>query len=54
MVKISELIIIKKYVNWRFYNMGISIYVIFEDFVVMVKGEEDFVVFDVKFGDDII
>lgn len=44
MVKNDGEIVIKKYVNWWFYNIGISIYVMFDDFVGMVKCGEDFVV----------
>ncbi|GAA0785297.1 polyhydroxyalkanoate synthesis repressor PhaR [Roseibium denhamense] len=53
MAKTSEPTIIKKYANRRLYNTGTSTYVTLEDLAVMVKGEEDFVVFDAKSGDDI-
>ncbi len=53
MAKTSEPTIIKKYANRRLYNTGTSTYVTLEDLAVMVKGEEDFIVFDAKSGDDI-
>ncbi|MFN7167784.1 MAG: polyhydroxyalkanoate synthesis repressor PhaR [Pannonibacter sp.] len=53
MAKTSEPTIIKKYANRRLYNTGTSTYVTLEDLAVMVKGEEDFVVFDAKTGEDI-
>ncbi|MEQ8779992.1 MAG: polyhydroxyalkanoate synthesis repressor PhaR [Roseibium album] len=53
MAKTNEPTIIKKYANRRLYNTGTSTYVTLEDLAVMVKGEEDFVVFDAKSGDDI-
>jgi polyhydroxyalkanoate synthesis repressor PhaR len=53
MAKTSEPTIIKKYANRRLYNTGTSTYVTLEDLAVMVKGEEDFVVYDAKSGDDI-
>ena len=53
MVKTSEPTIIKKYANRRLYNTGTSTYVTLEDLAVMVKGEEDFVVYDAKSGEDI-
>ncbi|WP_299477973.1 polyhydroxyalkanoate synthesis repressor PhaR [uncultured Roseibium sp.] len=53
MAKTSEPTIIKKYANRRLYNTGTSTYVTLEDLAVMVKGEEDFVVYDAKTGDDI-
>ncbi len=53
MAKNSEPTIIKKYANRRLYNTGTSTYVTLEDLAVMVKGEEDFVVFDAKSGEDI-
>jgi len=45
--------VIKKYANRRLYNTGTSTYVTLEDLSVMVKDEEDFVVFDAKTGDEI-
>ncbi|MCK7614360.1 polyhydroxyalkanoate synthesis repressor PhaR [Roseibium sediminicola] len=53
MAKTNEPTIIKKYANRRLYNTGTSTYVTLEDLAVMVKGEEDFVVFDAKSGEDI-
>ncbi len=53
MAKTNEPTIIKKYANRRLYNTGTSTYVTLEDLAVMVKGEEDFVVFDAKSGDEI-
>lgn len=53
MAKTNEPTIIKKYANRRLYNTGTSTYVTLEDLAVMVKDEEDFVVYDAKSGDDI-
>jgi len=53
MAKTTKPTIIKKYANRRLYNTGTSTYVTLEDLAVMVKGEEDFVVYDAKSGDDI-
>ncbi|MBS8261874.1 polyhydroxyalkanoate synthesis repressor PhaR [Roseibium polysiphoniae] len=53
MAKTNEPTIIKKYANRRLYNTGTSTYVTLEDLAVMVKGEEDFIVYDAKTGDDI-
>ncbi|WP_434054714.1 MAG: polyhydroxyalkanoate synthesis repressor PhaR [Roseibium sp.] len=53
MAKTTEPTIIKKYANRRLYNTGTSTYVTLEDLAVMVKGEEDFVVYDAKSGEDI-
>lgn len=53
MAKTDEPTIIKKYANRRLYNTGTSTYVTLEDLAVMVKGQEDFVVFDAKSGDEI-
>ncbi len=49
----KEPTVIKKYANRRLYNTGTSTYVTLEDLAEMVKGGEDFVVFDAKSGDDI-
>ena len=49
----KEPTVIKKYANRRLYNTGTSTYVTLEDLAEMVKGGEDFVVFDAKTGDDI-
>ncbi|MBB98213.1 MAG: polyhydroxyalkanoate synthesis repressor PhaR [Rhodobacteraceae bacterium] len=53
MAKTSDPTIIKKYANRRLYNTGTSTYVTLEDLAIMVKDEEDFVVYDAKSGDDI-
>jgi polyhydroxyalkanoate synthesis repressor PhaR len=44
---------IKKYANRRLYNTGTSTYVTLEDLASMVKGGEDFVVYDAKTSEDI-
>jgi polyhydroxyalkanoate synthesis repressor PhaR len=46
-------IVIKKYANRRLYNTGTSTYVTLEDLAKMVKGGEDFVVYDAKSNEDI-
>ena len=51
--KTAEPIKIKKYANRRLYNTGTSTYVTLEDLAAMVKGGEDFVVYDAKTGEDI-
>ncbi len=53
MAKSDDPTIIKKYANRRLYNTGTSTYVTLEDLASMVKGGEDFVVFDAKTGEDI-
>lgn len=53
MTKHEEPTVIKKYANRRLYNTGTSTYVTLEDLSVMVKDEDDFVVYDAKSGDDI-
>lgn len=53
MAKNDEPTVIKKYANRRLYNTGTSTYVTLEDLASMVKGGEDFVVFDAKSGDEI-
>ena len=45
--------VIKKYANRRLYHTGTSTYVTLEDLAGMVKGGEDFQVFDAKTNDDI-
>jgi polyhydroxyalkanoate synthesis repressor PhaR len=45
--------VIKKYANRRLYHTGTSTYVTLEDLAGMVRGGEDFVVFDAKSGEDI-
>lgn len=51
--KTTDPTIIKKYANRRLYNTGTSTYVTLEDLALMVKDEEDFIVYDAKTGDDI-
>ena len=41
-------VVVKKYANRRLYNTGTSTYVTLEDLAGMVKGGEDFVVYDAK------
>ena len=53
MTKPEEPIIIKKYANRRLYNTGTSTYVTLEDLAGMVKGGEEFIVYDAKTGEDI-
>jgi len=53
MAKTDQPITIKKYANRRLYNTGTSTYVTLEDLAAMVKGGEDFLVYDAKTGDDI-
>lgn len=53
MTKSDEPVTIKKYANRRLYNTGTSTYVTLEDLAAMVKGGENFVVYDAKSGDDI-
>src|SRR2546428_4461383 len=53
MAKSGEPVTIKKYANRRLYNTGTSTYVTLEDLAAMVKGGEDFVVYDAKTGEDI-
>ena len=53
MAKSEEPVTIKKYANRRLYNTGTSTYVTLEDLASMVKGGEDFVVFDAKSGEEI-
>jgi polyhydroxyalkanoate synthesis repressor PhaR len=53
MAEEKEPVTIKKYANRRLYNTGTSTYVTLEDLASMVKGGEDFVVFDAKTGEDI-
>ena len=53
MAKTAQPTVIKKYANRRLYNTGTSTYVTLEDLALMVKNEEDFVVFDAKSGEDI-
>jgi polyhydroxyalkanoate synthesis repressor PhaR len=53
MAKSEEPVTIKKYANRRLYNTGTSTYVTLEDLAAMVKGGEDFVVYDAKTGEDI-
>src|SRR5216110_3951991 len=53
MAKSDHPITIKKYANRRLYNTGTSTYVTLEDLAAMVKGGEDFIVYDAKTGEDI-
>ena len=53
MAKSADPVTIKKYANRRLYNTGTSTYVTLEDLASMVKGGEDFLVFDAKSGEDI-
>jgi polyhydroxyalkanoate synthesis repressor PhaR len=53
MAKSNEPVTIKKYANRRLYNTGTSTYVTLEDLAAMVKGGEDFVVYDAKTQEDI-
>src|SRR5690606_14551323 len=53
MAKSEAPVTIKKYANRRLYNTGTSTYVTLEDLAAMVKGGEDFVVYDAKTGEDI-
>jgi len=53
MAKSQDPVTIKKYANRRLYNTGTSTYVTLEDLAEMVKGGEDFVVFDAKSGEEI-
>jgi polyhydroxyalkanoate synthesis repressor PhaR len=53
MTKSDEPVTIKKYANRRLYNTGTSTYVTLEDLAGMVKGGENFLVYDAKSGDDI-
>ena len=53
MVKSEQPVVIKKYANRRLYNTGTSTYVTLEDLAAMVKGGEDFVVYDAKTGEEI-
>ena len=46
-------ITVKKYANRRLYNTDTSTYVTLEDLALMVKGGEDFTVYDAKSGEDI-
>jgi polyhydroxyalkanoate synthesis repressor PhaR len=45
--------VIKKYANRRLYHTGTSSYVTLDDLGRMVRGGEDFVVYDAKTGEDI-
>src|ERR1700686_5010467 len=53
MAKSDQPTTIKKYANRRLYNTGTSTYVTLEDLAEMVKGGEDFTVYDAKTGEDI-
>jgi polyhydroxyalkanoate synthesis repressor PhaR len=45
--------IIKKYANRRLYNTSISEYVVLDDLYEMLRRKEDFIVQDVKTGEDL-
>lgn len=49
----STPITIKKYANRRLYNTASSAYVTLADLAKMVKGGDDFIVYDAKTNDDI-
>ncbi|MGO4736012.1 polyhydroxyalkanoate synthesis repressor PhaR [Bosea sp. 2KB_26] len=49
----KEPTVIKKYANRRLYHTGTSSYVTLEDLAGLVRGGEDFVVYDAKSGEDI-
>lgn len=49
----TEPVIIKKYANRRLYNTDTSSYVTLDDLAIMVKAEQDFVVFDAKTGEEL-
>ncbi len=49
----GEPIVIKKYANRRLYNTATSSYVTLDYLSEMVKGGDDFVVYDAKSGEDI-
>jgi polyhydroxyalkanoate synthesis repressor PhaR len=53
MTKEKGPITIKKYANRRLYNTETSAYITLEDLAAIVKGGDDFVVYDAKTGDDI-
>lgn len=46
-------VVIKKYANRRLYNTSTSSYVTLDDLSHMVKGGQEFLVYDAKTGDDI-
>src|SRR5947209_6092125 len=49
----KEPTVIKKYANRRLYHTGTSTYVTLEDLGEMLRGGEDFVVYDAKSGEEI-
>jgi polyhydroxyalkanoate synthesis repressor PhaR len=49
----KEPIVIKKYANRRLYNTATSAYVTLEDLSAMVRGGQDFAVYDAKTGEEI-
>jgi polyhydroxyalkanoate synthesis repressor PhaR len=53
MVARKQTTVIKKYANRRLYHTGTSAYVTLEDLAGMVRGGEEFEVFDAKSGEDI-
>jgi polyhydroxyalkanoate synthesis repressor PhaR len=53
MSKEKQPVVIKKYANRRLYHTGTSSYVTLEDLSALVRGGEDFVVYDAKTGEEI-
>jgi polyhydroxyalkanoate synthesis repressor PhaR len=51
--KNPEPVVIKKYANRRLYNTDTSTYVTLDDLCEMVKGGQDFIVYDAKSGEDL-
>jgi polyhydroxyalkanoate synthesis repressor PhaR len=51
--KNPEPVVIKKYANRRLYNTDTSTYVTLDDLCDMVKGGQDFIVYDAKSGEDL-
>jgi polyhydroxyalkanoate synthesis repressor PhaR len=48
-----EAIVIKRYANWRLYHTGTATYVSLERIAGMARQGENFVVRDVRSGEDI-
>jgi len=51
--KVGDVIVIKKYANRRLYNTATSSYVTLDFLSDLVKGGQEFVVYDAKSGEDI-
>lgn len=49
----SKKTVIKKYPNRRLYNTETSVYIKLDDLVELIKHDEEFIVIDVKTGEDI-